>query len=376
MYSLAVVGGGPVGCRAAGLLQKQGFKAVVAEEHSSIGRPVSCSGLVSRSGIERLGLKLDTGVLVNGVRGAKIHSTTQTLVVEKPATVAYVINREAFDKQLAREAKNAGVNIMLNTKLLNIRGETVFVEREGRGELLKADFFLGTDGAMSKTRDIAGIKVPPENFIKSYQVKAKGTFDANHVEMFFGSYAPGFFAWIVPEDSSTARIGIGTSSHDAKEAFNNFVAARKLEFDTVSRQGGLIPVHKPLKNPVSGKVLLAGDAAFQTKSTTGGGLVSGLEAASVAASAVANHYKHGKSVTEYTKGLAPLYSELNAHWKIRSYLNSMGAEKTDRLLGKAKKAGIEEFLSSEGDMDRPSLFMKKVWFRPKLWGLLPQFLRI
>ena len=64
------------------------------------------------------------------------------------------------------------------------------------------------------------------------------------------------------------------------------------------------------------------------------------------------------------------------HWRIRSYLNKQGLEKIDKLIGKSKKAGLEDFLNKEGDMDRPSTFMKKIWLKPKLWSLLPEFLRM
>ena len=376
MYSLAVIGGGPVGFRAATLVKQQGFDSLVIEEHPSIGKPVSCSGLISRSGIERLGIKFDDGIVLNGVRGAKIHGRTNTLIIERPTTVAYVIKRDAFDLQLAKEAKKAGVDVLLNTKMLNINGDKLFVEREGRGELFKSEFFLGADGAVSKTRDLLGIKVGPNQFIKSYQVRARGSFDPDYVEVFFGSYAENFFAWIVPESKEIARIGVGTASYNAKDAFNSFVSSQNLEFETISRQSGLIPCGEPIKNPVNGNILLAGDAAFHTKATSGGGVILGLEAAGRAASSIADHYKHKKPVSEYTKKLSPVYKELNMHWKIRSYFNKQGPEKIDKLLGKSKKAGLEEFLNKEGDMDKPSTFMKKIWLKPRLWSLLPEFLRM
>ena len=53
----------------------------------------------------------------------------------------------------------------------------------------------------------------------------------------------------------------------------------------------------------------------------------------------------------------------------------MTPKQFDALIAKAKNAGIEEFLEEHGNMDRPSLFMKKVLFKPKMWGLLPAVLR-
>ena len=122
--------------------------------------------------------------------------------------------------------------------------------------------------------------------------------------------------------------------------------------------------------------MIAGDAAFHAKATTGGGILSGFEAAACAASSIASHYKEKKEISEYAKKLQPLYKDLNMHWKIRSYLNTLGYEKIDRLFEKAKNAGIEDFLGKEGDMDKPSKFLGKIWLKPKLWPLLPEFLKM
>lgn len=376
MYSAVVIGAGPVGSRAAFLLKQQGFDCALIEEHKEIGKPVSCSGLISKSGTDALRVNFSEGVLVNRIKGAKIHSKNQTLVVEKPETVAYVIDRAAFDVQMANYARKIGVEVMLDTKLLNIRKDKLFVEREGRGELLKADFFIGADGAVSKTRDLLGIKFGPEKFIEGYQVIAKGSFEPEYVELFFGDFAQNFFAWIIPESRQRARIGLGTSGYNARESFEKFVSSKSLDIEVISRQSGLIPVGEPIKKPLLENILIAGNAAFHAKATTGGGILSGMEAAACAASAIASYYKEKEPVDSYVKRLQPLYKDLNLHFKIRSYLNSISSEKLDRLFEKAKKAGIEDFLSREGDMDKPSKFMKKIWLKPKLWPLLPEFLKI
>jgi hypothetical protein len=54
----------------------------------------------------------------------------------------------------------------------------------------------------------------------------------------------------------------------------------------------------------------------------------------------------------------------------------MKPEQLDVLFRKAKAAGIEAFLAQYGDMDNPSKFMRKMLFKPKMWGLLPTALRM
>ena len=98
MGVINIIGGGPIGLHCAALLAEEGFETSVFEEHSNIGRPVQCAGLVSSTGIEELGIELGNSV-VNEVKGAKIFSPGgESLEIKKNKTVAYVIVRFLFDQ--------------------------------------------------------------------------------------------------------------------------------------------------------------------------------------------------------------------------------------------------------------------------------------
>ena len=49
MHDVIIVGAGPVGLYAARLCEQAGMDFLVIEEHKNIGKPVHCSGLVSRN---------------------------------------------------------------------------------------------------------------------------------------------------------------------------------------------------------------------------------------------------------------------------------------------------------------------------------------
>ncbi|HLD58296.1 MAG TPA: NAD(P)/FAD-dependent oxidoreductase [archaeon] len=377
MSFITVVGAGPVGLQAALQLKANGFDVSIIEEHREIGKPVQCAGLISKQGCKELGINADESV-INEIKAARIFSPGGVEIsIRKKETTAFVVDRFKFDQAFYKKALREKIEISLNTKLIDIRKNSLFLETQGRGELKKSEIIIGADGANSMVRHIVGLETAQENFLHSFQIRAKGIFNHETVELHFGDFAKGLFAWIIPENKDIARIGLATSmGENPAENLKAFIEKKGLVLDVLDKTGGLIPISRPLKNLCWQKTLLAGDAAFQTKASTGGGIIMGLKAANACAKTIVNHLKNNKSLSDYNSNIAEINKELSIHWKIHSYLNGLGNRQIDELFQKAKKAGIEEFLQEYGDMDNPSRFFGKVLGRPKLWGLLPTIWKI
>lgn len=376
MESVIIIGAGPIGLNTALHLKDEGWQVRVLEEHPCVGEPINCSGLVSVSGLKALGIEVKDSK-VNEIFGAKIFSPNGNfLEVKKQSPVALVVDRKAFDQSFYRKAVEKGIEVELNARLINVRENTVFYKKRNAGTLKKAKIIIGADGVQSKLREIMQISVPQEYFVHAYQEKVLGEFDERMVEMHLGNRTKGFFAWIIPHSKNEADIGVGVKlGINPKNAFDEFVKHRGIKFKSISKASALIPVGPPLQNIVKRNMLLVGDAAFQTKALSGGGIILGLEASKCAAKAVSSYLKNRTKLQEYQSLLKPVNKELRIHWKIRSYLNSLSDDKIDSLIAKAKRAGLEEFLQEYGDMDRPSKFIPKILKKPKLWSLLPEALK-
>ena len=372
-----VIGAGPVGLHCATRIVEEGFEATVFEEHKTIGRPVQCAGLVSKTGVNELGIELGNSV-VNEIKGAKIFSPGgESITIEKNETVAYVLDRFLFDQMFYKKAKRLGVEIRTESKLIDVRNNSLFMQSSGHGELVKSQITVGCDGANSIVRHAIFPKMFENSFVQGFQVKVEGSFDKNFVELHFGEFAPGFFAWVVPESNRVARIGLGVKlGENISEKMQQFLERRQTKGRILSKSSALIPIAPPQKDLLKENVFLVGDAGGQTKATSGGGIIFGLKGAEACAETISNHLKHKRPLADYPKNLQAVNKDLSIHWKIYSYIQGLNSKQFDNLLLKAKNAGIEEFLREHGDMDRPSIFMRKMLFKPKMWGVLPTALKM
>ncbi|MBD3355002.1 geranylgeranyl reductase family protein [Candidatus Woesearchaeota archaeon] len=317
---IIIIGAGPTGCFLGGLLAKAGKEVSIYEEHSCIGRPVQCTGIVTKD-IENI-IKLKDKFIVNKVEKIRVYSKNNK--VEIP-TDDIVLDREKFDKYLAEKAKEYGAKICLEHKFLGIKGKkAVFADKNNKIKTVKAEYIIGADGVLSDVSK-ANAMFDKRKFYLGIQARVKGKYDRKKYEVYLGSVCDDFFGWVVPESENIARVGIA-SKKNAKKKFREFLKIKKVEeSDIIEYQGGLIPVYDKNQMVKRKDVFLIGDAAGQVKATTGGGIVPGLRAAKILTDCLIN----GK---DYRKRLRKLNRELKIHLKIRKILNKFTDKDYNRLI--------------------------------------------
>src|SRR3989344_9261811 len=262
---ISIIGGGPSGSYVASLLAKD-FDTTIYEEHERIGKPIQCTGIVSKNLQQYVDLKSST---VNKVKGAIFYSKNEKFELRTNKVQANIVCREKFDNYVKQKAIDNGAKVLYNHRFIShsIIKNTGEISKKNNGAgLLKANFNVRTNGKNEQkqieTKYLIGADGPNSSVAKSanllgerknwfgVQATIKGKFDKEMVELHLGSVCPGFFGWLVPENEEYARFGLACIEKP-RFFFVKFIEKiskrEGYEPKIVEWQGGLIPYYEKKK---------------------------------------------------------------------------------------------------------------------------------
>ena len=387
---VAIIGGGPIGGYVGKEIAKKGFKVTIFEEHSKIGTPLSCAGLVSSRVLDVI--DNPKKIIQNEISGAYIHSPNgEKMAIGGDRTHAYVVNRTQFDREIISSALRNGATLSLNNKIINAKkkNNTIYiqtVEHKVKKQII-ARLVIGADGPHSNMRKIFQFPQPLE-YLRGIGAEISNVnLDPSFVQLLLGTrFAPGFFAWIIPTNSqgSTARIGLCIPrdfQYNLKQTFSNLLTAQELRTAKISKyHGGTIPLG-PLKQTVDSNIMLVGDAAAQVKPTSGGGLYPGLLCAKICAAVAVEALEKGdlskQFLQKYHKQwVKEIGRELALGMRFRSVFKQLEDKQLDKYLVKINNEKTQRIICKYGDIDYPSkLGLPILKNNPSLLKLLPAALK-
>jgi digeranylgeranylglycerophospholipid reductase len=266
-----VIGGGSVsGLLAAREIASAGLSVAVIEEDAEIGTPEHCGGLVSISGLRNLGMVPSMNTVENNrIEKAKVFSPSSFFEISAERQNVVVLDRRAFDKQIAFEAQKKGAEVKVKCSIRSFgNDESGYIVKTSEG-VVSCNFFVDARGITSIiSRNRGGV-------LQSAQYEVYASWIEPHtIEVVFNSQQyPGFFAWIIPSGRGRGKVGVAGKQINAATVLQNYID-RKGKCSIVRKVYAPIWVNGPLESFVFDRMIIVGDAAGQSKPTTAGGIYS------------------------------------------------------------------------------------------------------
>lgn len=366
-----VIGAGPAGSSTAKHAALNGAEVILIDKKSEIGAPKRCAEGVSKEGLKKLGIKPNSRWVTKELSGVRLVSPNGTDVwltedqVKLPEA-GYILERKVFDKFMAMDAARAGATIMIKTLARGMRkdfdGYIVSCESMGEDFEIKAKIVVGADGPESRVGRWGGLKtaVKPKNMESGIQFEMAGMEMDNPdcIEFYFGSVAPGGYAWIFPKGGDIANVGLGIiSTYTDKTAYEHLLEFVKTcpackNAQAVELNIGGDPVGGMLKKLVSDNLMIVGDAAGHVNPLTGGGIITALEAGMYAGQVAAAAVKDG----DYTEKRLKEYQDLckkeigdsfDKYLKTKDYMLSLSDSDLDSIAEAFQNTEFDNISTSE-----------------------------
>ena len=266
MYDAIIAGGSISGLLTAREIAKKGNSVLVLEEGFEVGSPEHCGGLVSKSALDDLGINPSVKSFDNKINSAKIFSPNgKNFTIDSKSQEIIVVNRRELDKQVARQAKDNGAEIIVKASFKNKTPSGV----ETSIGNFDCKIFVDCRGAsilINKNKN--GVYPTAQYEVYADWIKN------DQVEVYFDQEKfPGFFAWIIPSGKGVGKVGVSGNAIRSINVIEEFLK-NKGKHSVIRKIYAPIWIKGPIKHFVQDNTVIVGDAAGQAKPTTAGGIFS------------------------------------------------------------------------------------------------------
>jgi len=328
MHDLAIIGGGPAGLLTARRCAEAGLDVILLEEHTEIGEPTHCTGIIS---LQTAALaKIPNEIVLGRLQRARLVSpggaTCDVRWTSAGSEEILVVDRARFDRGLAEQALRAGAAIRTCARVDGIDVGAQAVTLEADGGRVPARACVLACGVSYRLHRQLGFGLPAQ-VLHTAQVEVDAE-PAEAVELYFGrEVAPDGFLWAVPirrGDRPGLKLG-ALARGDAGRYLSRFVERPETRARLRSAPGRrmirrLLPL-EPAPQTAGDRVLLVGDAGGFTKPTTGGGIYYSLLTASLAADTLIEGFQAGRLDAEFLARYESRWAaELGADLRVSSWL--------------------------------------------------------
>jgi digeranylgeranylglycerophospholipid reductase len=342
-YDVVVGGGSVAGLAFAAEACRRGLSVLVLEEDKEIGEPEKCDGLVSLEELRRYATPEKSCIQSRVTKGVVYSPSGRKASLDASRLGVVVIDRSAFDKQLAGNAEAWGAEVRLGARVTGV---------EDRGDGVKVSagqsVYLGSY-YVDATGPTGVMKFRREGLVPTAKYEVEGDwFTDGVVEVYTDQEKyPGFFAWVIPRGQGIAKVGAAGFGINAAKALEAFLAERDSRI--VSKVACTIYVGGPVEQFVSGRTVYVGESAGQVKPTTAGGIPSSVAGGVVAARWVSDAVKLNDPslLSRYQPDWSNTYAkEYRLMLRLRHIYENLSNKDLDKLVATLERPKVAAKLAS------------------------------
>ncbi|MEW5693638.1 MAG: geranylgeranyl reductase family protein [Candidatus Hydrogenedentota bacterium] len=304
IYDAIVIGAGPAGSTASRILANAGLKVLLIEKEK-LPRYKPCAGGITTRTFQLIANKELNNLIKARVKNIefKFKKFTRDYIAD---TEILMVDRKEFDLWLLSIAKNQGVIVNDNERVLKVYEGQQLVTVETIKGIYKSKFCIGADGGLSITRKC--LKPEIEDSLKTQIGWATDIKISNNKNLIKSVMETGYidngYGWIFPKEEYLS-CGVGRMSNrcpgivrDTRE----FLSRMGMSYCNESiRGGGLACISKLIIPQITFKhTLLIGDAGFLVDPLSGEGIYQAIYSAKIAANVILKMFnEYGPDFSEY-----------------------------------------------------------------------------
>ena len=322
VYDVLIVGGGPTGLSAATTTAKQGLSTILIEEHTKIGQPLACGEgisadkLFSLENMPKINSQTNDQILRLQQHESfieRVVNTQRFFFGSKGVATANIktitINRPLFDQIMAKQAHNAGVELLLGTQVIAINPKNGRLEIKTTNGSYEANIAIGCDGPSAHTVRMMGLQ-PPTEYVQGVEYKIQGVHtDALDFYFDFNHFKKMHYGWSFPKKKHTNVGVVVEPASKPMKILNQFIKHLRYmdikDEEIIQKIAGIIPASGPIPKRYSNNYMVAGDAAGLPNSIFYGGISIGIHSGMLAGQTAVEAHEIGKfdeqQMSEYQK---------------------------------------------------------------------------
>jgi geranylgeranyl reductase family protein len=292
IYDVIIVGAGPAGSVCAYECSKGGLKTLLLDR-DAFPRQKPCGGAVAEQALSYLDFPLPAGIIERDCYGAVVRFNGHQVDIRKDTRIAVLVSRDRFDAFLAEKAVDAGARFLSGEKVTGVALHGGSVDVRTAKASYTGSYLVGADGIHGIGARSVRPPLPKDEMALALVCSTPAPGAAGNEEqdgfldMQFG-IAPMGYGWDFPHAGyrSVGVMGLASAFSDPHAVLSEYAASRGVRPENV--RGHFIPFGGIRRKVVSGRAVLAGDAAGFGDAFTGEGIVHAILSGKLAAHAIVN----------------------------------------------------------------------------------------